>query len=508
MRATSMGWFTHRRLRRCLPGMGRRLLAVAIGALVASQAARAGEAELLAGPLWQDIGLTLEPGTGEEGFGPLYYRQDREDEVLWAVPPVVSALKSKDGEKGQWFVLPPVFSWRRYGEDTRWQFFQLLNGSRMETIRDPEVRRINLFPFFLYQDAPDQERSYWSLFPIYGTVRNRLYRDEIQYAAFPLWMTSRKGTMTTHNVLFPFLHLREGPGLRGWQFWPFVGHEHLEPSTRTNLADVVEPVPGHDKTFVLWPIGFHNRTGLGTDNEGRVDAVLPLFYRERTPKKDHTSVGWPFISWTEDREQKYHQWNAPWPLVGFARGEGKTLDRVLPLFSVGRTPTLEAQTYLWPLYRRRHLHTESIDRDRRQFAVFLYSDLKERNFDTGKSARRIDAWPFFSWTRDTEGRERLQALSLLDPLRRGAGLERNWAPLWALWRDEWNPATGAESQSLLWNLYRREARPGVTKGSLLFGLVQYQSDSAGRRWRWLHLGPRLAPVEAPADTAHDVPKPR
>jgi hypothetical protein len=44
-----------------------------------------------------------------------------------------------------------------------------------------------------------------------------------------------------------------------------------------------------------------------------------------------------------------------------------------------------------------------------------------------------------------------------------------------LWRSEDNPRTGAASQSLLWNLYRRNTAPASKKCSLLFGLFQYQS---------------------------------
>ena len=33
-------------------------------------------------------------------------------------------------------------------------------------------------------------------------------------------------------------------------------------------------------------------------------------------------------------------------------------------------------------------------------------------------------------------------------------MDRDWSPLWSLWRAENNPKTGASSQSLLWNLYR------------------------------------------------------
>jgi hypothetical protein len=463
------------------------------------------------GPLFQTFSMTLEPeGRATEALGPLYYEHETEDGHLWAIPPLVSSFSSHDREKGQVFVLPPLFSYRKYGEDWRWQLGQWINRSHVDSMADKELKRFNLFPFFFYQDAPDPKRDFWAVFPLYGTLKDRMFRDESEFVLFPLWLKTVEKGKTTRNVLFPFIHFREGPGLAGWQFWPLLGHEHQDATTLTNLMDEVQVVGGHDKKFALWPILFRNQTGIGTTNAGRVDAALPLYYVERSALRDHTAAMWPFFSWTDDRGAQYRQWNAPWPLVGFARGEGKTLDRVLPFFSVGHTKTLDAQTYLWPLYRRRHLHTESFEKDRRQFAIFLYSDQKERNLETGKHSRRVEVWPFFNWARDPEGMERLQALTVLEPFGRGSGITRNWSPIWSIWRQESNPSTGGSSQSLLWNLYRREATPELTKGSLLFGLVQYHKTSAGTRWRWFHTGPRpdSKKPEPPAAPESDVSKRR
>ena len=62
-------------------------------------------------------------------------------------------------------------------------------------------------------------------------------------------------------------------------------------------------------------------------------------------------------------------------------------------------------------------------------------------------------------------------------------LQRDFSPLWSLWRSEKNPNTGASSQSLLWNLYRRDKTPETKKCSLLFGLFKYECGPDGKRWR-------------------------
>ena len=78
-------------------------------------------------------------------------------------------------------------------------------------------------------------------------------------------------------------------------------------------------------------------------------------------------------------------------------------------------------------------------------------------------------------------------LALLEPVLPGNdAIERNWSPLWSLWRAENNPKTGATSQSLLWNLYRRDTTPDSKKCSLLFGLFQYQLDGESSRTQWFY----------------------
>lgn len=518
-----MGANRRQRIRRLVYGALAALhLGGPAGAVAASPAAAGAWAEPLAadrwektlGPLIQTFPLTLEPGWGTEAAGPFYYRQERDGETLLGLPPFYSDLQSADGDREVVRVLPPIFSYHKYGRDMRWEVGQWLNGSRVDTIEDKELKRFNVFPFFFYQDAPDPNRRFWGLLPVYGTIRNRLGLDQIRFAAFPLWAETRKGGSRTENILFPFGHLRTGPGLDGWKIWPLAGQEHLAPTTRTNLSDQIEVVPGHDTLFALWPIYYRDRLGLGTDNPQRIDATLPLYYVQRSPQRDHTAVVWPFVSWSDDRAEKYHQVNAPWPFVSFARGPGKTLDRVLPLFNVGHTPTMDIESYLWPMYRRQHLHTPNMNRDRRQYGFYVFIDLREGNPETGQRSRRLDSWPFFAWSRDREGNERLRVPALAEAFGSSPGIESNWAPLWSLWRQERNAKTGVSSQSLLWNLYRREAMPDRTRGSLLFGLVQYEKTPAGRRWNWFHSRRPAVTAVSPVPAAtnitvtRDVSKPR
>jgi hypothetical protein len=342
---------------------------------------------------------------------------------------------------------------------------------------------------YFQQRSAVSESNYTAVFPFYGKLKNRFWRDEVRFVMFPLYSHSRKKDMMTDNYLFPIFHLRRGEELHGWQFWPLIGWEDKAPIQKTNHWDELEVIGGHRKFFALWPVYFDYQTKLGTTNPVHHLAVLPLLARERSPQRDSTSFPWPIgFVYTDDREKHFRQWGAPWPFILFARGEGKTINRVFPLFSRGRTAVLERNSYLWPVYHYSHLRSESLDRARTRSFFYLFSDVQERNLDADTSKRRLDLWPAFTWIRHHDGRERLQLLSLLEPiLPEHKSIERNYSPLWSLWRAERDPRTAAASQSCLWNLYRCQRGPETKKCSLLFGLFQYESTAQTRQWRLFYI---------------------
>jgi hypothetical protein len=453
------------------------------------------------GPLYDRFDLTLAPGQRTEAAGPLVYWEQRETTRLWAVPPLLSYTRDPDVDFEEFDFAYPVISYDRFGEEYRFHIFQLFSFAGGATQSDTNVHRFTLFPFFFMQRSGIPEKNYTALLPIYGTLKNRLFRDEVYFVAMPLYVRSRKRDVVTHNMPYPFFHLRRGEGLRGWQVWPLVGREHKDITSRTNAWDDVETIPGHDKFFVLWPIYFNQTTGIGSENEERQRAILPLFSILRSPKRDSWTAPWPLgLTHTIDRERNYEEWGAPWPLIVFARGEGKHLSRVWPIFSRGSSTNVVKNWYAWPLYMYRRLHSPPLDRERTRVLFFLYSDISEKNTELGISRTRRDLWPLFTHRRDIDGKSRLQILAPLEPiLPNNKSIERNYSPLWSVWRSETNPAEGASSQSLLWNLYRRERTPQTKKISLLFGLVQYQSTTEARTWRLFYIpltsargGPRAA----------------
>jgi hypothetical protein len=457
------------------------------------------------GPLYQEFKLTLTDGERTEGVGPFYYSEREKAEwedvtETWAVPPIFSYLRNDSIDYQKFDFLWKLATYDRYGDEYRFQLAQWFSFAGGGTQSATNVHRFTLFPIYFQQRSAVPEKNYTALFPIYGTIKERFFRDEIKFVLFPLFGQTRKRGVTTDNYLYPVLHVRHGNGVHGWQVWPLTGNERLEPTTRTNVWGEPELAGGFHKFFALWPIFSLNRSGQGTTNQTLQHSVLPFYTSLRSPLRDSITAPWPLgVTHTIDREKKYDEWGAPWPLIVFTRGEGKTENRVFPFFSEAHSPALTGRWYLWPVYKYNRLHSAPLDRARTRICFFIYSDTVVKNTETARTKRQIDLLPLFTWHREFEGSSRLQVLAPLEPfLPNNSGVERNLSPLWSVWRAEKNPGTGAASQSLLWNLYRHDATQQTKKFSLLFGLFRYQSGPEGKSCRlfYIPMGKARKPAEA------------
>jgi len=462
-----------------------------------------------AGPLGHRFRLTLEPGERTEVLGPLGFSQEnwtdwpeelgsldlpveatavQEAAATLALPPLFSCLRRPAVEAFSWDFLYPFVTYDRYGKEYRLQLAQLLSFSGGQSQTGADSRGFSLFPLLFFRRSDDPRQNYSAVLPFYGHTRQRLFRDEVRVVLWPLYAQTRKQDIITDNYLVPFFHVRRGTGLRGWQFWPLFGQEHKDLTWRTNQFGDVETVWGRDELFVLWPLFFHNTSEIGSTNEVRQRVLLPFYSIQSSPAKDTRTYLWPLGPTLVDaRAERYHQVGLPWPLIVFARGEGKTTDRLFPLYSRSRYRDGDTTWYLWPLFWQRHTRGEALERDLARFGFFLYTDITDRDRATGQTKRRTDVWPLFTARRDFAGNEQFQLFAPIEAILPGnPSVARNWSPLWSVWRSEKNAQTGAHSQSLLWNLYRSETAPGVRKCSLLFGLIRYQAGPDGSRWRWLY----------------------
>ncbi|MFO1487390.1 MAG: hypothetical protein U1F65_02830 [Verrucomicrobiota bacterium] len=455
-----------------------------------------------AGPLFDDYSLTLVDGHRTEAAGPLFYSEWADTQHTWGVPPFCWGMNDHGADVDKFALVYPFLTWNRYGTEYRWQLFQLLSFAGGQNQDQPPARRFTVFPLYFSQRSPDTNLNYTAFLPFYGHLRGRIFTDEMFFVMLPLYLKSRKGEVITESWLFPVYSRSTGGGVDGWKLFPLAGHQHKEITTRSIGFGDTEPVPGYDRRFIT-PLYYRQQSGIGSDNPTDELAFLPFYSSSRSPQRDSTAALMLF-SHVTDRARKYSEWQLPWPLFVFARGEGKTTTRVWPLYSHAQNANAQSDFVLWPVYKYNRFHNDVVDRRRTRWCLFLYSDIVQKNLATEKTRRRQDFFPLFTRTVDYNGNERLQILAIAEPIYPfSENIEREYSPAWSLWRAEKNPATGSRGQSLLWNFYRRSTTPLTKKVSLFFGLFQYQSSPTGTETRWFYLPAASARNNPAADARFD-----
>lgn len=437
------------------------------------------------GLIYDEFPLTLASGTRTEAFGPLFGYEKTGSASLLNISPLFSLYRDPALEQTEAKFGYPILSFERFGPEYRFHLFQVISWSGGQSVKGGDTKRTTLFPIYFQQTSPRPEENYTAVIPFYGRLKNRFFRDEVSFVMMPLYVQSTKKGMVTENFVFPFFHLRHGNGVTGWQFWPLYGTEHKEITTTTNHWGDAVMSPGYDRQFVLWPFYLNNTAGVGSTNVQKQFVLLPFYTSQVSTSRVSKSYGFPLgVTHTIDHEAKYEEWDAPWPLVEFAKGEGKQTRRVWPFFSEAKTASAESDFYAWPIYKYNKASAEDLSRERTRILLFLYSDTRQQNGTNHTLLHRRDLWPFFTWRKDEKNNTRLQVLSILEPILPGnKSVERVYSPIYSLYREEHNGTNGNESRSVLWNLYRSEKQGETRRQKAFFGLFQREKTAERTKWR-------------------------
>lgn len=392
---------------------------------------------------------------GEESadlFGPLVTYKKDESGSEFGIRPLLYLMESHPQKKKEYHFLYPFSVYRENDEGARFQaLFYLLSFGVKTTEDGYREKEFTLFPFIFSKSAPTREDSYFAFFPLYGDIKKKFFRDEIRFILFPLFLQTKKGEQVNTSYLWPFFGYYSGRGQEGFRFWPIFGYRKKE--------------DGFDEKFALWPI-YASRRRFFYDDEVHSFSLFPFYLTVRSKEKSTTTYLWPLFNYSVDREKGYRRWDVPWPLFNITRGLSgeaaphREQERFFPLYSRSIERGDRDGFLLWPLYR--YSDTEYRDHRRRRdtFLLFLYSDMRATpTVEGGRSGRRVDLWPLFSYQRDQEGRRLFHFLSLLEPfLANHTGIEKNYAPFWRLFTWEKSP-DGIERSYFLWNLLRSKKSP-------------------------------------------------
>lgn len=392
-------------------------------------------------------------------LGPLFKLQFRGEERELAVRPFFYNASNSREETSNTSYLYPVASSEKSASSESTQVLKLYQNNTYRKGEEEEQKDRMLFPFYI-SGKSEKYGPYTSVFPFYGDLYERFWRDEYHYVMFPLYSrTVKKGT-TSRNYLFPLVSMIEGDKESGFQFWPIYGQSAKEGV--------------YSKRFALWPIYMEEQSGLDTADPIHKFYLFPFYTSIESPNRTSHRYLWPFFGHTIDKAKKSEEWDYFWPFWVTIQGESRNMNRYIPFYSEDRRKENMKQWYMWPLYSHEELLSDSFKQKRDRILYFLYSDNEETWAIDGKSRRRVALWPLFTYKRDERGIHTFTFPAPLEPIVDREGIDKSWAPLWRVYVHKWNDAEDS-AVSILWNLYWHEHRKDDLAFEL-FPFVAYRSE--------------------------------
>ena len=391
-------------------------------------------------------------------LGPLIKFQKKGADRETAIRPLFyQSSHARDRATSTYFLYPAAF----FDSTPEADSYEVLQLFQKHDFRKDEgaarERSTMLFPFYIAGQS-EKRGSYRSVFPFYGDIYDRFWRDEYHFFMFPLYgSTVNRGT-TTRHYLWPIFSTTEGENESGFGVFPLYGQ-----SAKSGV---------YSKRFVLWPFYTAEKRGLDTDNPTEKSFLFPLYASTDSPKRTSRSYLWPFFGYTVDREKKLEEVDYLWPFIWTKRGESRNTDTFLPLYSRDTFAEGEKRWYLWPFFKHEEIRSKSFERDLDRVLFFLYRSSRESWPKDGRERRRTALWPLFLYQSTPSGVSSISLPAPVESVFDKEGIEKNWAPLWRLYQRRWDE-DGNSASTLLWNLYWHERR-GPELAYELFPLISYR----------------------------------
>lgn len=389
---------------------------------------------------------------------------------LLAIRPFFSRFETSKPPVQGWDFLWPLAASRTREDGHYTYFLNFLHTSKPDHFRIKR-QRWWLWPFF-FSGLDKEGAPYFALFPVAGKISNLGFFEEFSFFLFPLYSSSRQGNLTSQSLLWPIFGRSKSPGGQKWRIFPLYGVNH-----RKNSA----------QRFIFWPF-IHIAQAEKESLRPHGFLLFPIYgqMRQHDLQGEVRSVSrtvlWPFFKYKQGPSLlKLH---APWPL--YQKEERQTsegAERKLylwPFYGERIRPESNYHFALWPIFHHRTTTGPTSISKSIWIAPFWQQTKKNKLDPESKEikeksvSRRL--WPVFQYYKTPD----VEELTLLDlwPLSTNPAIERNYSPLWKLYK--YRTTARREYSSLLWGCWLREKGQ---KGSRhrIFPLFDYNKKNTGKR---------------------------
>lgn len=389
--------------------------------------------------------------------------------------PFVQVREKKQAKRSETHFLFPLGLVEKTPEQTVYRFYPVFQRyERTDPDGFPDTDTI-VFPF-VFSGSHPVEGSYLYLFPLGGTLKGVLGKDEAAGILFPLYGWTREKETETHHFLWPLISFTSGGKHWGFKVFPLVGHHEK----RRENGELV-----YNRTTILWPLLHWADESRNSRNPFSSFFLFPLFGWTRSGWMDDNTILWPLFRWWHDKRSGYSEYRLPFPL--FIYGSGPNHERLdfWPFFGTRQRGDYKRTFLLWPIFRHESMETEEYTDSRTWIMPLFWSHTRTYKGKDGKPDPSLGqdtsrvVFPLVRWESKRDGSEEVRIPAPLfvgDPLE---NFDTILAPFWRLFRYK-KDSEGYKQIDILFGFWSARATPkGEVRWDLLGGLVGHTSQPDG-----------------------------
>ncbi len=359
-------------------------------------------------------------------------------------------------------IIYPLIGYSEDSQQTQFNaLFRLIKYSNYTTYDDTNKKTFEIFPIVDIAWGGDKDDNYFSVFPLFGSIKNKYAKEKISYFIFPIYLkTYKKNSYNTH-FLWPFFSVTSGKYNKGFKFWPLYGS--------TTKVDPYNLQTVKESKFFLWPFFTFkkdNTTGINLEENN----YWPIYLKAESNAHSSTTFLWPFFNIYEDKLRDQKTYNMPWPIIQYKSGSNIKSKRFFPLYSYSKSKYVEKGFFVWPLYRYKNEILASEYFKTKSLLFFLYKQDSFYSLSDNKVNKEFSSlWPIYSIDSDREGYDFRMFAPIESFFSKNAKIREIWSPLWSIVRIQ--KEKSKSSTSLLFNFIKYSKDEEIDESSFSINLL-------------------------------------
>jgi len=410
----------------------------------------------------------------------LYEAEKRANQSSFYIRPFYGNFFDKTTNFKSKTILPPIF----YREETdhwyTWTSLFFFTGTGFKHEEGDEEEDIFFSPIFFWGKGDTPKENYVSIYPFFGTMKNKLSYQKIKYYVFPLLLFPLYSeweykTYEAKSILWPLTLRGKSETRDELRIFPFYSHK--------------EHIGKYKRYSILWPFFQWGQDKMDKKEPVSYAMFFPFYqykYTDSGSMKSRAILWFPILnslfSYGFDKKTGHTNYSALFVFFQYTTSVKNDAEKLVffPFYGYSYFANKQAR-FITPFYIRLSQNTNHLKADS-TFLLPFFSIMKQEFVGTGRTDLYWKLWPIIRYHKDSEGNLTWNTISLI-PVR-FENMEDLWEPIFSI--IEYKKLVNGEKRlHLITRLYSQRWSDKEINIHIPL-LVEYSKNESGFKYDFLY----------------------